>query len=147
MPLARYFLYVGGVLLTLLFLADAWLPKPAARVQADAFQPAILIYSNRNWPERIVYNTSTPALSANRGPYIPAPERNSLDPVKAREAPAKTREAFAEMRPSDTRRTQPIHSAKPAPRPSHMRRIVQKIPRTMFAMAQRPFGNRFIRMW
>jgi hypothetical protein len=27
MPLARYFFYVGGVLLALLFIADAYLPK------------------------------------------------------------------------------------------------------------------------
>ncbi len=144
MPLARYFLYVGGVLLVLLFAADAWLPKPPARAHAAVFQPAILIYSDRNWPERVVYNTGTPTIShapsANPGPYIPAPERVAVAPVKVREA-------FAEMRPSDSKRTQPAHSAKPAPRPTHMHRTVQKIPRTMFAMAQRPFGSRVIRMW
>jgi hypothetical protein len=144
MPLARYFLYVGGVLLVLLFAADAWLPKPPARVHAEVFQPAILIYSDRNWPERVVYNTGTPtsshAPSADRGPYIPALERVASEPVKVREA-------FAEMRPSDAKRSQPIHSARPASRPTHMHRTVQKIPRTTFAMAQRPFGARFIRMW
>lgn len=144
MPLARYFLYVGGVLLILLFLADAWLPKPPARVHAEVFQPAILIYSDRNWPERVVYNTGTPMISptpsANRGPYIPVPERVASEP-------AKVREAFAEMQPSDAKRSQPVHSAKPASRPTHMHRTVQKVPRTMFAVAQRPFGGRFIRMW
>lgn len=143
MPLARYFLYVGSVLLALLFMADAWLPKPAARVSAEVFQPVILIYSSRNWPERVVYNTSapmtSPALSASQGPYIPAPERSTGESVKV------LRQAFAKMRPSDTKRPQRIQSAKPAP--THVHRTVHKIPRSMLVFAQRQFGSRFVRMW
>ena len=33
MPLARYFSYVGGVLLALLFVLDAYLPKTSGRVK------------------------------------------------------------------------------------------------------------------
>jgi len=34
MPLARYFLFVGGVLLALLFISDAYLPKLAVSIRA-----------------------------------------------------------------------------------------------------------------
>jgi hypothetical protein len=44
MPLARYFLYVGSVLLALLFIADACLPKPPAVNHSDEFRPVIRIY-------------------------------------------------------------------------------------------------------
>ena len=144
MPLARYFLYVGGVLLVLLFVADAWMPKSPARAQAEASRPAILLYSDRNWPERVVYNTSalmiSPVPSASRGPYIPAPERFAAEPVKVREA-------FAALRPSDAKNIRSAHSAQLPARRIHTRQVVRKIPRTMLAMAPRQFGNHFVRMW
>ena len=47
MPLARYFLFVGGVLLALLFLSDAYLPKLPAAERADTDLPVIRIHSDR----------------------------------------------------------------------------------------------------
>jgi hypothetical protein len=44
MPLARYFLFVGGVLLALLFVADALLPKLPAAETANANLPVIRIH-------------------------------------------------------------------------------------------------------
>jgi hypothetical protein len=54
MPLTRYLLYVGGVLLTLLFIADFCLPKSPVAERASIDLPAIRIYSDRKWPDRIV---------------------------------------------------------------------------------------------
>ena len=55
MPLARYFFFVGGVLLALLFMANAWLPELPATdsVAAVADIPVIRIHSDRKWPERV----------------------------------------------------------------------------------------------
>jgi hypothetical protein len=36
MPLARYFFYVGGVLLALLFVPHAYLPNPPVAERANA---------------------------------------------------------------------------------------------------------------
>ena len=63
MPLLRYFIFVGGALLTLLFVVDAFAP-PLAVVAAKS-QPdlsIIRIHSNQKWPERVVFDTSRPTM-------------------------------------------------------------------------------------
>jgi hypothetical protein len=62
MPLARYFLFVGGVLLALLFISDAYLPKLPVVDMATTELPVIRIHSDRKWPERVVYDTSLPTI-------------------------------------------------------------------------------------
>ena len=144
MPLPRYFLYVGSVLLALLFIADACLPKPPAGNHSDEFRPVIRIYSDRGWPERVVYNTGlamNPRVPTEiAGPYIPAPERVANDA-------GRVREAFAALRPSDGKTIQPVHSARPAARQRHLRRIARRMPPPMFQVAQRQFAGHVIRMW
>ena len=53
-PLRRYFLCVGGALLTLLFAADALMPRPPANenIGSGPKLPRILIHSERKGPER-----------------------------------------------------------------------------------------------
>ena len=58
MPLARYFLYVGGVLLTLVFILDACLTKLPVMESAHVNSLVIRIRSDRKWPERIVFDTT-----------------------------------------------------------------------------------------
>ena len=66
MPLARYFLWVGGVLLALLFVADARLPAlPVAEATTDVPSPIIRIHSERKWPDRIVFDTNAPIPRIN----------------------------------------------------------------------------------
>ena len=61
MPLARYFLYVGGVLLTLVFILDACLTSQLPAIErSHANSPVIRIHSDRKWPERIVFDTALP---------------------------------------------------------------------------------------
>lgn len=62
MPLLRYFLGVGTALSALMFIADAYLPKPAASETAYADLPAIRIHSERKWPDRVVFNTRAPTV-------------------------------------------------------------------------------------
>ena len=97
MPLAHYFLYVGGVLLTLLFAVDSYLQKPPSAERADFHLPIIHIHSDQKWPERVVYNTSIPTI-------IPAGPANALANIPAAETVTempKAQEAFAQLRRSD----------------------------------------------
>jgi len=112
MPLARYFLYVGGVLLTLLFILDAWFPRFPVAERANANLPAIRIHSDQKWPERIVFDTSLPTIIA---PQI-AREKGSI-PATATYVSVKAteREALAQMQPSDAKQLQPSNSKKREP--------------------------------
>ena len=95
MPLARYFLYVGGALLALLFISDPYLPKLPAAEWGDSRSAIIHIHSVHKWPERIVYDTSQPTL-------VPAQIANIEAKIAAPEIVASTaaREAFAQLQPS-----------------------------------------------
>jgi hypothetical protein len=96
MPLARYFFLVGGVLLALLFVVDAVLPKLPVVERTDTDLPVIRIHSDRKWPERVVFDTSIPTI-------IPAPtakvEAVAPAPPVAADVSAKVRvrEAFAQF--------------------------------------------------
>jgi hypothetical protein len=91
MPLVRYFLWVGSVLLALLFIADASLPNlPAGKTTTDRPSPAIRIHSERKWPERIVFDTSAPmprvATDASSVQGNPVQQTAAVIPDRAREA-------------------------------------------------------------
>ena len=63
-PLRQYFLCVGGALLTLLFAADALMPRPPANenIGSGPKLPRILIHSERKGPEAVVIDTNQPAI-------------------------------------------------------------------------------------
>jgi len=145
MPLARYFFLVGGVLLALLFISDACLPKLPVADRANTDLPVIRIHSNRKWPERVVYDTSLPtnipAQIANTEASIPAP-------AAVADVPAKTqvREAFAQLQPSDARQLQQSEPKKAEPKLQHQRKIAKRRPAPpMNLVARQPqfgwFGN------
>lgn len=66
MPIFRYFVFVGGALLALLFAADHLLPSETVAVATPSVvineQPTIRIRSNRQLPERVVLDTSQPPI-------------------------------------------------------------------------------------
>jgi hypothetical protein len=64
-PLARYFIVVGGVLAALLVIAGWCLPTPPALfAEGLAIDRAtIRIRSARKWPEKIVLDTSQPTIT------------------------------------------------------------------------------------
>jgi hypothetical protein len=64
-PLARYFITVGGALAALLFIASWCLPTPPALfAEGLAIDRAtIRIRSARKWPEKIVLDTSQPTIT------------------------------------------------------------------------------------
>ena len=99
--MARYFLSVGGVLLALLFISDAYLPKLPVAHSVEAGLPLIRVHTDRKWPERVVFDTShpviIPAQIANMDASVQAPA--TLADVAPK---AQVREALAQMQPSDS---------------------------------------------
>jgi hypothetical protein len=141
MPLARYFLYVGGVLLTLLFILDAYLTKFPVVERLQANLPVIRIHSDREWPARIVFDTSLPTIvpapTAIMGDRVPSPAM--LVDVSAKQ---EGRESFASMQPSDTRQLQPSDFGKREQKWQRQRKIAKRhvIPRSVVVARQPHFG-------
>jgi hypothetical protein len=126
MPLARYFFFVGGILLALLFFSDAYLPKPApSEAVADGFRPVVRIHSAQKLPERIVIDTSIPTI-------VPPPTVVADVPAKI---PAL--DALAQITPSDLKTAD---LKKPEPKASAKRRVVKRQlrqPLVTYAQARR----------
>jgi len=141
MPLARYFLYVGGVLFTLVFILDACLTKLAVSERSPVNSPVIRIHSDRKWPERIVFDTALPTI-------VPAPiaivEDRVAVPAAITDTSAKEREreAFASMQPSDARRLQPSEAGRRELKQQRQRKIVKRhvMPRSVLVARQPQFG-------
>jgi hypothetical protein len=112
MPLARYFAYVGGVLLTLLFIVNWYLPPLSAEgARADVDRATIRIHSTHKWPKAVVYDTTLPTIvpPATAAVETPAAER--------------VREAFAMVEAPEA--AKPAEAAKPdavKPAKPHVRR-------------------------
>ena len=145
MPIARYFLFVGGVLLALLVGVDAFVSKEPvssiAAVAAPEANPTLRIRSDRKWPERVVYDTSLPTIVPPKVEMVAA----AVVPAPVAEMPpkARVRESFAQFRPAD----EPKPEAKPLPK-----RKVAKVrtapPTQPMRVAQQPnFGFFVSNIW
>jgi hypothetical protein len=161
MPIFRYFMFVGGALLALLFAANYVLPaSPVAQAVATASneQPLIRIRSDRHLPERVVLDTSQPTIAAPAveiaAVAAPKPPVEGVSPALA-EMSAKTRvrETFAQFTPAgkaDTRgagKTDPKLQA-----PAQRRKVARAHPapqqgRPMMVMAQQPHFGFFNSTW
>jgi hypothetical protein len=145
MPLARYFLYVDGVLLTLVFMLDACLTGLPVSESAHVNSPIIRIHSDRKWPERIVFDTTLPTIVAAQAAIakdrVTSPAAVTDVSVKERE-----REAFALMQPSDAKRLQPPDPGRRELKQQRPRKIVKRhVPPRSILVARQPqfgwFGN------
>ena len=140
MPLARYILCVGGALLALLVISDAYLPKMPVADWGNSRSAIIHIHSDQKWPERIVYDTSLPTV-------VPAQIANIEAKVAAPEIVASTaeREAFAQLLPSSR-----LSDAKRIePKPQHHHKIAKRrvAPPARLAARQMQFGWFGNRIW
>jgi hypothetical protein len=102
MPLLRYFIFVGGTLLALLFISDAVLPGqslPGYMNAASSDLPPFRIRSDQKWPERIVFDTSLPTIKPAVVADISPANRPSAE-IAAASQKADVREAFAQLAPS-----------------------------------------------
>ncbi len=149
MPLLRYFVFVGGALLALLFISDSFLPKePAVMAAADSGtdKSTIRIHSDRKWPERIVFDTNQPTI-------VPPAAANTIAgvqvPAAAGEAStqARARDSFAQLQPSEQKQAQLTELKKPE-KPAPKKRTVARrhVAPPVMLVAQQPqqfslFGN------
>jgi hypothetical protein len=143
MPLARYFYFVGGVLLALLFVLDACFPELPIAATPKVYLPVIRISSIEKLPERIVYDTSLPTIvpisvgTAEVG--VVAPER--IAEVASVASGVKEREALAMLLPSADR-LQTSNARVQEPKPRYHRKIARRQPpaRTIVMARHLQFG-------
>src|ERR1700712_4005724 len=134
MPVARYFMFVGGALLAVLFLVDAHVP-PQAVVPSHAApsidRNVVRIRSDAKLPERVVYDTSLPTIvpPVSKVQVAAAPQ----PPVDVT-APANVRDTFAQLVPANVK--------KPEPQAQRKRRVakVRVSPPIQLAQQQQHFG-------
>lgn len=148
MPILRYFMFVGGALLALLFAADfVWPTSPVAQAIAGAGhdQPLIRIRSDRHLPERVVLDTSQPTIAApvtKTAAVAPPQPTAQADPLADLSAKTRVRETFAQFTPKgDTKiRAQSrrkVARAHPAPQRGQ----------PMMLVAQQPHFGLFNTTW
>ncbi|WP_426615480.1 hypothetical protein [Bradyrhizobium sp. McL0616] len=119
MPIFRYFMFVGGALLVLLFAANfVWPASPVTEVVATAGydQPLIRIRSDRHLPDRVVLDTSQPTVVAPevRTAAVAAPQPPAQADVLAEmSAKARVRETFAQFTPKGDAASVKKADAKP----------------------------------
>ncbi|MGY4596201.1 hypothetical protein ACVWXL_003947 [Bradyrhizobium sp. GM22.5] len=173
MPIFRYFFFVGGALLALLFAANYVLPtSPVTQAIATASneQPLIRIRSDRHLPERVVLDTSQPTLAAKIAAIAaPQPPVESMSPALAEiSAKARVRETFAQFTPAAKADTaavkkteaktqiQPQVQAQAQPPQTPAQQPKRKVARThpvpqqgrpMMVMAQQPHFGFFNSTW
>ena len=117
MPVARYFLFVGGVLLALLLAIDALFPAQAVMASRGASsidKTVVRIRSDQKPPERVVYDTSLPtivpppAVTAQVTAPIVAPSAPAVAVTSAdATAQARVRETYAQYVPAEAKKPEP----------------------------------------
>jgi len=134
MPLLRYFLYVGGALLSLILTANLVLPQaPVPGTLTSATElPPVRIQSDRKLPERIVFDTSSTVATAPVPVLAPSKVAAVVAPAPAvtaeMSAKARVREAFAQL---------PADEVVAEPKMDQMARVVVPAPQ-MYRVKQAP---------
>jgi hypothetical protein len=77
-PVGRYIAFVGSLLLAIFFIADWYMPMSLTQIviSREADKPIIRIKTDRKWPERIVFDTSTPTIVPQPPVVADAPVTN-----------------------------------------------------------------------
>ena len=108
MPVARYFLFVGGVLLALLLAVDAFAPQQVAVASNTAptvDKTVVRIRSDQKLPERVVYDTSLPTIVPPTATVQVAAAPAA--PVAEATAHARVRDTFAQFVPAEAKKLEP----------------------------------------
>jgi len=94
MPIIRYFLWIGGALLALLFYVDHQFPSIGTpeHLEKTMDKTSIRIQSTQKWPERVVIDTRLPTLSPATSSYAAVSE-----PRKASASELGKRDALVEL--------------------------------------------------
>jgi hypothetical protein len=137
MPVARYFLFVGGVLLALLLAIDALFPQQvvvASRGASSIDKTVVRIRSDQKPLERVVYDTSLPTIVPP-----PAVTAQVTAPVVAPAVAAVSADAGAEARVRETfAQFVPAEAKKPEPQAQRKRKVAKTRPAPPMQIAQQP---------
>jgi hypothetical protein len=105
MLVARYFLYVGGVLLALIFAIGELVPGEAVVADSSAPErPTVRIHSDQKLPERVVYDTSLPTVVPPANVQVAAAPQPPAPAVAAASAQARVRDTFAQFIPAEAKK-------------------------------------------
>jgi hypothetical protein len=135
MPVARYFLFVGGVLLALLLAVDALVPHEAvvaSQAAPSVDKTVVRIRSDQKPPERVVYDTSLPTIVPPQAltAQAVAPAAAPASPLADATAQARVRETYAQLVPAEAK--------KPGSPVQRKRKITKSRPAQPAQFAQRP---------
>ena len=122
MPVARYFLFVGGILIALLLAIDALVPQQAvvaSQAAPSVDKTVVRIRSDQKPPERVVYDTSLPTIVP---PAITTQMAAAVVPSAVAAAPA---DAVSQAHARDTFAQFVPEAKKPE---SRKRRVVRSHP-------------------
>lgn len=113
MPVARYFVFVGGVLVALLLAINLFVPQDSVVASHSApgiDKSTVRIHSDQKLPERVVFDTTLPPVAAP----APAVQTAAVLPAPAPEptAKARVRDSFAQFVPGEARKAE----AAPTPK-------------------------------
>ena len=133
MPVARYFLFVGGALLALLLAINALVPEQAvvaSQAGPSVDKTIVRIRSDQKLPERVVYDTSLPTIVpptvTAQAVAPPAPAVASADAT----AQARVRDTFAQFVPPEAK--------KPEPQVQRKRKVAKSRPAPPMQYGQQP---------
>ncbi len=142
MPVARYFLFVGGLLLALLVALDAFAPQQvavASNAAPSIDKTVVRIRSDQKPPERVVYDTSLPTI-------VPPAAKTQIAavppvPVVDATAQARVRDTFAQFVPAEAKKLE----KQVEPQAPRKRKIAKSRPAQPLRFAQQQhfgfFGN------
>src|SRR5258707_530315 len=142
MPVARYFLFVGGILLALLFALDAFAPQQmvVAGNAAPSINKTVVRIRSDQLPERVVYDTSLPTIvpPAAATQIAAAPAAPAADVG----AQAQVRDTFAKFVPTEAKKFE----KQPESQAPRKRKIAKIRPALPMRVAQQPhFGFGFLK--
>lgn len=110
MPLARYFVFVGGALMALLFVFDLFSPKAAADIgihSGDGVdRSTVRIRSEQKWPERIVFDTTRSTIVAKAQAQTAQAALPGPEPAPEITPKARVRETFAQFVPVEPKKAE-----------------------------------------
>jgi len=138
MPVARYFLFVGGLLLALLFALDAFAPQQVAvaiNSVPSIDKTVVRIRSDQKLPERVVYDTSLPTI-------VPPTAKTQIAavppaPVADATAQAQVRDTFAQFVPAEAKKLE----KQPEPQARRKRKIAKIRAAQPMRVAQQPHSG------
>lgn len=136
MPLLQFFSFAGAVLLALLFVADSYLPKPAARHEPQRFY-TIRIAADHVGPEAITFSGDPVRFAvADQAVADPSPVADA-----SAEPSGSPRDAMAQLAPASN--TPAVEHAKPKRKPVKRRVVRTQEPPDAFVGWTRPTRTAF----